>query len=268
MGIYIAYGTLIPLTVVLLYLIYKYIVDIRHEYLLKKNVEKKHLKIDHKNFTKLSLDEIVEADYRMPKGQWAHFIFDLPYLYEGAKARKYVGNTLSNIRLPFVSLSMQNREFRDESDFYNKGPAIVTFTNKILRVQTHKSDQSLRREFKWANIEQVKFVTDDKTIQVSMTRNAWPLRFTLNSHEEAIKFINAIWTMVDKYTRVNLEESGKAPDEDVEITFVTKPEKKKTTKKKKTKEVVTVDEETGMIIRETVDVGEPKKTTSKKKGGN
>lgn len=231
MGIYIAYGTLVPLTVILLYLIVKYSIAIRHEYLLQRNVEDRNLNITHRDFTKLDL-EVVEADYRMPRGQWAHFIYTIPNLSEGQKTRKYVGNTVSGIKLPFMSLSMQNREFKDESDFAKRGPVKITMTNKILRVQSYKSDQSLLRDWKWADIIQAQFVTDDKTIQVTTNRNAWPLRFTFNNHEEAIEFVNAIWTLVDNYTQIDLANSGKHPDQLEGVVMVSK-DSPKTTKKEK-----------------------------------
>lgn len=215
MGIYIAYGSLIPLIVILTYLIFKEINNIQHHRSLKRNVENKNINITHKDFTKLDL-KIVEADYRLPKGQWAHFTYDLPLIKEGVKNRKYTGNTISGIRLPFMSLSIQNKEFRDENEFINKGPAKITLTNKLLRVQSHMSDNSLRRNWKLSSIEQVKFVTDDKTIQVSTNVNAWPLRLTFVSHEQAIEFINAIWTLIDKYTSIKLQESGKGPEDKYE----------------------------------------------------
>lgn len=224
MGIWIGVGSLLTLSLFIVIYIVGYTIELKKARLHNKYILNRHVTVSHRDFTKLPLDH-VEADYRLPRGQWAHFVFECKALYEGEKKRKYVGNTLSGIKLPFVDVSIQNKEFKDTSDFGNRGPVVATLTNRLLRVQTHNSNQSLKRTWNWSSIEQVKFVSDDRTIQVSTNRNAWPMRFEFESHSEALKFANAIWTLVDEYTSIKLEESGEIPDNYIGVNVAMKSRK-------------------------------------------
>ncbi len=212
MGIWITYGSLIPLIVILAYLIYKEATKMKQELQLRKGITDNELVITHRDFSRLNLYN-VEADYRLPRGQWAHFIYEVPAMAEATKKRKYTGNTVSGIKIPFMSISIQNREFKDVTDFIPRGPVKLTLTNKVLRIQSHKSDGSLKRDWYWASIEQVKFVVNDRTVQVSLNKGAWPMRFTFENTEQALEFSNAIWTLVEEYTNIDLINNGTQPDE-------------------------------------------------------
>ncbi len=181
--------------------------------------------VSHRDFERLDIEEILEPDYRIPRGQWLHFRFKVVNLSEAQKVRKYTGTNTSGLKIPLVDLSFQNKEFHDTTNFANRGPAVVNLTNAILRVETDDSDQSLLRTWNWSSIERVKFVSDNRTIQVTTNRNAWPLRFQFEDHETALKFANAIWTLVDEYTSIKLHEVGDKPEGSIEIAQTLKARK-------------------------------------------
>lgn len=210
MGVYIKFGSLFTLLVITLYFLFREIKFYRGQRKLKKNILDKDIEIKYNDYTTLDL-EILEPMYRIPRGQWVHFSYDIPSAQEATRKRKYVGNSLSGIKLPFLTLSLQNKEFRDDTEFEERGPFRLTLTNKLLRAEAINSDKSVKREYKWSNIEQVRFVKNNLTVQINVVKSAWPIRFTFKKQEDAMEFCNAIWTLVDKYSNIDLSSVGKVP---------------------------------------------------------
>lgn len=146
---------------IVIILIIKESIKLRNTILYNKHIEQNLEVVLHTNFTKLPF-KVVDVDHRIPKGQWAHFAYDIPNLSQSESKRKYVGNTLLGIKLLFVNLFVQNKELKDTIDLASRGPTRITLTNKLFRAQTQDSNISLKKEIKWSNIEQVRFVLDNK----------------------------------------------------------------------------------------------------------
>lgn len=223
MGVYVEFGSLFTLLVIAIWYFQRELKFFIGQRKLKKNIIDKDIEIKYNDFTTLDL-EVLEPMYRIPRGQWVHFCYDIPSAQEATRKRKYVGNSLSSIKLPFVNLSLQNKEFRDDTEFEDRGPFRLTLTNKLLRAEAINSDKSVKREYKWANIEQVRFVKNNLTVQINVVKNAWPIRFSFNKQKDAIEFCNAIWTLVDKYSKIDLNSVGKMPDNFVKDIYDDEPE--------------------------------------------
>lgn len=194
MWIYITWGMFLPLLALVVYKIFKHSINI---YKLNKYLTLEDVIIDQDNYTKLELNPI-KVDYRIPRTQKPFFVFDCPNIRMGQKTRKYTGHTKSGIRLPLLNLSFQNREFHDIHEYKDWGVAKVTMTNKLTRIIC-PDDKPLRREVNHCDVEEIKFTDDDRTIHISTKRSAWPIRIQFNNHEEAIKYLNAYWTLLLSY---------------------------------------------------------------------
>lgn len=145
--------------------------------------------IDHNNYEHLDLKE-VPVDYRIPRGQKAYLVIDIKNTYKAQAQRMYTGHTKGGIKFPFFTLSTQKKRFYQEGAFISHGPSKITVTNRLIRIQGNP--------FKWdyniASIEQLKFIDDDKTLQLSLPRSSWPIKMAFNSHKDAELFLNTVWT--------------------------------------------------------------------------
>ncbi len=203
MCVYISWAIFVPITILIVYKIYTTSQSIYRavKYL---NAE---IEIDGDNFEMLELEKL-KPDYRIARGQCVHFTFDAPNLKMGRKTRKYTGNTKSGIKLPFMNLSLQNRQFADVYEYAPWGMVKVTMTNKKIRI-IGKDEIPLRREYDIINVEEIFFIEDDKTVHFSTKKNAWPMRISFKTHEEARRFVNAFWTLLTTYTGVKLKPAAK-----------------------------------------------------------
>ncbi len=195
MWIYVSWAMILPITIILIYKIYK------HSIIIHKNtkyINMDEVVVDWENYTKLELEQ-VKPDYRIPRGQVAHFAFDIPNLRMGSKTRKYTGNTKSGIKFPLMNLSFQNREFHDIHEYKDWGTAKVTLTNKLTRVIC-QDDKPLRREVNHIDVEEIRFVEDNRTVHISTKKSTWPLRLQFKDHEDALQYLNAFWTLLFEYT--------------------------------------------------------------------
>ncbi len=156
--------------------------------------------INFNNFKKLDLIE-VEPDYRIPRGQKAYFIFEAKNLKIAQKQRKYTGTTKSNIHLPFMKLSLQNREFYDINSYTSWGICKITITNKLIRIIS-QSDKPAKREINLIDIEEVKLVDNYKTVYLSSRKKLWPIKIKFYSKDDANKFQNAIWSSFYSFSKI------------------------------------------------------------------
>ncbi len=204
MWIYVTWIIFVPTIIILtLYTTKEFIIIVGEYKLSKAN------KIDNENYNKLKLIE-QKPDYRIPRGQTAYFVFDVPNMKMGQKQRKYTGSTKSNIKLPFMRLSLQNREFFDTHQYSDWGPVKVTLTNKLIRVVAQQ-DSPIKREFNIIDIEEIKLAEDNKTVHFSTRRSAWPLRLQFKNKVQAENFQNAFWTLLYEFSRVSkstIKEAG------------------------------------------------------------
>lgn len=192
MWVYISWVALIPILVIFVFLTIK---EIR-VYIGLKNLKKVQF-ITPKKFTKIELKEI-DVNYRLPVGQKPFFEFVVPKLEVAQKQRMYTGNTKSGIKLPFMSLSLQNRKFYDTNNFHSWGNARITLTNKLIRI-IGLEEHAIKREINLTNLEEIKFVDNEKTIQLNARTSSWPLKIKFSTKEEAIEFQNAIWSIILVY---------------------------------------------------------------------
>lgn len=202
---------LIPLISILIYFTVKQIKIVVNQYRYTKVKDISHNKYDHLD---LSFDN-VETDYRIPRGQIPFFVFDISNMEVGQKERRYVGNAKSGIKIPFITISFQNKTFIESSTFQSWGYSKVTLTNRIIKFVSN-SEKPIKREIKYLDIEQIKFVNSDKKVQI-MTRNlSWPIRVTFLNNEDAVKFQNAVWTILYTY-HDNLRKGNRIYDGKKEI---------------------------------------------------
>jgi len=161
------------------------------EYLKMKGIKEiKEAKIiDINNYQHIDLKE-VKVDYKIPRGQKAYFVINLRQTYKAQTQRMYTGHTKGGIKFPFFNLSVQKKKFYQEGAFLKHGPSKLTITNRLIRIQGDP--------FKWSynlkDIEQLKLIDNAKTVQLSMTKAAWPAKFVFSSNKEAELFMNVVWT--------------------------------------------------------------------------
>lgn len=194
MWIYVTWAIFIPITILLIYLVYKQAKLVIKTYKYVNYV----VDIDQDNFEPQELIAI-KPDYRIPRGQVLHFAFDAPNLRMGRKTRKYTGTTKSGIRLPLMNLSLQNRQFTDVHEYADWGITKISMTNKLIRVVC-QDDRPLKREINLIDVEEIRFAEDNKTIHISSRKWAWPFRISFKNNKEATIFINAFWTLLFTYT--------------------------------------------------------------------
>ncbi len=166
-------------------------------------------KINYKNYEELELKEI-DVDYIIPSGQIPYFEFNVPDIQIAVKQKKYTGNTRGGIKLPFFRLSLQDKELYDTFSFMNWGECRITITNKKLKIVSFGQEPT-RKEMTIDAIENIELVDDDRTVFVSLSENAYPVKVKLSSNEVAEHFQNALWT-IKFSTRVTRSNSKKTND--------------------------------------------------------
>ena len=175
---------LFPLLVTLIFFTYKEYRVISGILQLRKT---KNINLD--DYEHLDLKE-VNVDYRIPRGQKAFLVLELNNTYKAQAQRMYTGHTKGGIRFPFFSLSTQKKRFYQQGEFIVHGPSKLTVTNRLIRIQGDP--------FKWSynlsDIEQLKFIDNNKTVQLTMIKSAWPVKMVFNTNKEAELFMNTVWT--------------------------------------------------------------------------
>ncbi len=209
MWVYISWLILVPLLAVLIYKTYKQFILVYKAYIF----EKKTNFIDQHNYNKLDLNE-VKPNYRIPRGQTAFFVFHATNLKKGEKQRKYTGNNKSGIKLPFMNLSLQDKTFYDTNSFSNWGETTITMTNKLVRVVC-TGDKPFKKEVKLSDVDEISFVEDNKTVNLSTKSYSWPMRLKFKTKEEANKFQNAFWTLFHTYSRASKSKTKKKQENEV-----------------------------------------------------
>lgn len=190
--ILISWAALIPLLFILIYFTAKKLLIVIGIIGLERQII-----VTPNNYNDLYLKE-VGTDYRVPRGQVPYFTYEISNMEIGQKERKYVGSTKSGIRLPFMKLSLQNKTFIEGSTYESWGETKVTITNRIIRLVSH-GDTPIKREIKIIDIEQMKYVGNSKTIQISSRGWAWPIRVSFQTKREAIEFQNGVWTILYRF---------------------------------------------------------------------
>ncbi|NQX83480.1 MAG: hypothetical protein HRS50_02115 [Mycoplasmataceae bacterium] len=186
---------MIPLLTILIYF-----TIIQFKIVISQQKYKKALIISPDKFNVLTLNE-VGTDYRVPRGQIPFFTYDVSNMEIGQKERKYIGNTKSGIKLPFMNLSLQNKTFIEGSTYEPWGITRVTITNRLIRLVAN-GDTPIKREIRIPDIDQIKLINSDKRVQITSRGWAWPIRLTFNSKQQAEEFQNACWTIFFEYHAV------------------------------------------------------------------
>ena len=141
------------------------------------------------DYNHLNLKE-VKVDYKIPRGQKAYLVIGLKQTYKAQAQRMYTGHTAGGIKFPFFNLSIQKKKFYQQGAFLAHGSSKLTVTNRLIRIQGDP--------FKWTynlkDIEQLKLIDNNKTVQLSMAKAAWPAKFVFYSAKEAELFMNTVWT--------------------------------------------------------------------------
>ena len=175
---------LFPLLIILIFFTYKEYKVILGIKQLRKS---KNINIDH--YEHLSLKE-VPVDYRIVRGQKAFLVLELNNTYKAQAQRMYTGHTKGGIRLPFFTLSTQKKRFYQQGEFISHGPSKLTVTNRLIRIQ----GTPFRWTYNLKDIEQLKFIDNNKTLQLSTMRSAWPVKMVFSTKDEAELFLNTVWT--------------------------------------------------------------------------
>ncbi len=175
---------LFPLLVSLIFFTYKEYKVIKGKIQIKKT---KLIRFD--SYEEVELNE-VPVDYRIPRGQKAYLVMDLKNVSKAQSQRMYTGHTKGGIRFPFFTLSTQRKRFYQQGEYIPYGNAKVIVTNRLIRIQG--------QPFKWlynlSEIEQLVFIDDNKTLELSLMKGAWPIKLNFNSKDDMELFLNTVWT--------------------------------------------------------------------------
>ena len=178
---------IIPFLGFMIYFLYIEIKIIKGSIIIKKVG-----RINQDNYNKIILN-VIQTDYKLPRGQVAFNEFELKYTYKAQSQRMYTGDTKSGIKMPFFTLAFQKKRFYQLGGYIQHGPSKITITNKYIRLQGYKIP------FKWKyrilDIEELSLVDDGKTVYLGLKEKAWPNKLVFKNTKEAVLFINICWTI-------------------------------------------------------------------------
>ncbi len=202
MSIYFYVGALawVPFLVILIVLVIRVSQKIRDELSLN-NTENKN----HNNYNKLEIKDISkQVNYRSPKGNYVLFKFNNVELLKVQQSRVSKGSSAGGFRIPFTSLSFNSRKYFNENQYVSQGESIVTISNKKVRIESLAGLSMMEYDIKLA--DQIRFGDNNKTVHFTISRKAWPIRLAFNSNSEAVRFIDASWTIFNYTPKKLIDE--------------------------------------------------------------
>ncbi len=152
--------------------------------------------INYKNYTPVKLKE-VEPHLELPRGHVSYFASYVPKVCYPVKQKKYVGNTLSGIKVPFLRVNIQNRAFMDQFGFSNLGEGYLIITNQKILASTNNHNSFDSKEIKISSIKNIELVGDDRSLFVIEKGDSPPLYFSLKTAGEAVYVQNLIYTLIN-----------------------------------------------------------------------
>lgn len=182
----IAAISLLPFLVIMICITYHQIRTLRGLY-----ISRKYDHISNVDFETIPLLPI-RVNINLPNSEHGLLIFDVTNIYIEQSQKMYTGTTIGGINIPFSTLGYTKRKFYQRKNYIKYNETNIVLTN--MHVWINAYDDPLKIKFDIFNIESLSLCDYGKTVKIKHEEAA-SHKIKFKSVEEALYFINSIWTI-------------------------------------------------------------------------